>query len=73
MAEADTKFETLVAGSIPIAQFRARNRQPIVHMALYREVFETYRNAYATNLFSEYQPTDLKDAKAYLADKSTWK
>ena len=73
MAEADTKFETLVAGSIPIAQFRARNRQPIVHMALYREVFATYRNAYATNLFSEYQPTDLKDAKAYLADKSTWK
>jgi len=73
IAEAKTKFETLVAAQIPIAQFREKNRQPIVHMALYREVFDTYRNAYGPNLFSEYQPTDLKDSKAYLADKSTWK
>jgi len=73
IAEAKTKFETLVAASIPIAQFREKNRQPIVHMALYRDVFNTYRNAYGPNLFSEYQPTDLRDSKAYLADKSTWK
>ena len=73
IAAADTKFETLVAAAIPIAQFREKNRQPIVHMALYRDVFNTYRNAYGPNLFSEYQPTDLRDAKAYLADKSTWK
>jgi predicted amidohydrolase len=73
MAEAGTKFETLVTARIPIAEFRKRNRQPIVHMALYRDVFNTYQNAYAPNLFSEYQPTDLKDAKAYLAGKSRWK
>jgi predicted amidohydrolase len=71
--EANTKFETLVTARIPIAEFRKRNRQPIVHMALYRDVFNTYQNAYAPNLFSEYQPTDLKDSKAYLADKSRWK
>ena len=73
MAEADTKFETLVSARIPIAEFRQRNRQPIVHMALYRDVFNTYQNAYGPNLFSEYQPTDLKDAKRYLGDKSRWK
>lgn len=73
LAEANTKFETLVTARIPIAEFRERNRQPIVHMALYRDVFNTYQNAYAPNLFSEYQPTDLKDSKAYLANKSRWK
>ena len=73
IAAADTKFETLISAQIPIAQFREKNRQPIVHMALYRDVFDAYRNAYGPNLFSEYQPTDLRDSKAYLADKSTWK
>ena len=73
IAAANTKFETLVAAPIPIAQFREKNRQPIVHMALYRDVFNTYRNAYGPNLFTDYQPTDLRDSKAYLADKSTWK
>ncbi len=73
VAEANTKFETLVSARIPISQFRQRHRQPIVHMALYRDVFEAYRNAYGPNLFSEYQPTDFLDAKSYLSDKSTWK
>ncbi|MCL4790814.1 MAG: hypothetical protein KJ040_02045 [Gammaproteobacteria bacterium] len=73
LAEANTKFETLVSAQIPIEQFRARHRQPIVHMELYRDVFNTYQNAYGPNLFSAYQPTDLQDAKRYLNDKSRWK
>jgi predicted amidohydrolase len=73
MAEAETKFETLVAARIPIEQFRQRHRQPIVHMELYRDVFNQYRNAYGPNLFADYQPTDLVDAKRYLNDKSQWK
>jgi len=73
MAEANTKFETLVSARIPIAQFRKRHRQPIVHMDLYRDVFDAYQNAYGPNLFSEYQPTDLYNAKEYLTDKSRWK
>ena len=73
MAEANTKFETLVSARIPIAQFRKRHRQPIVHMDLYRNVFDAYQNAYGPNLFSEYQPTDLYNAKEYLTDKSRWK
>ena len=73
VAEADTKFETLVRARIPIASFRQRNRQPIVHMELYREVFNQYGNPYGPNLFSGYLPSDLQDAKRYLADKSKWK
>ena len=73
IAHADTKFETLVPAVIPIGEFRQRHRQPIVHMDLYRPLFDEYRNAYAPNLFSEYQPTDLRDSKRYLADKSRWK
>jgi len=72
LAAVDTKFETMLPARIPIAQFRERHRQPIVHMELYEEVFDTYQNAYGPNLFIEYQPTDLYDAKAYLQDKSRW-
>jgi hypothetical protein len=42
-------------------------------MDLYLPVFNQYVNAYAPNLFTEYQPTDLYDAKDYLKDKSRWK
>ena len=73
VAEANTKFETMVRGRIPIAEYRQRNRQPIVHMELYKPIFERYTNPYGPNLFSTYQPTDLIDAKRYLKDKSNWK
>ena len=65
--------ETVISARIPLAQFRKRHRQPFVHKALYTPVLERYENAYAPNLFSEYQPTDLYDAKDYLKDKSSWK
>ena len=65
--------ETAISTRIPLARFRARHRQPIVHIDLYRPVWERYRNAYGPNLFSEYQPTDLYDAKRYLQGKSGWK
>ncbi len=65
--------ETAISTRIPLAEFRRRHRQPFVHKALYMPVFEHYQNAYAPNLFSQYQPTDLFDAKVYLKDKSLWK
>lgn len=73
LAEANTKFETIVAANIPIAEFRKQHRQPFVHMELYRDVFNQYQNAYGPNLFAEYLPTDLLDAKNYLKNKSRWK
>jgi predicted amidohydrolase len=70
---APTAFETLVSARIPIAQFRARHRQPIVHTELVMPVFEQYRSKYGPGLFSAYQPKDVQDAGRYLKDKSRWK
>ena len=70
---APTAFETLVTARIPIAQFRAKHRQPIVHTELVMPVFEQYRSKYAPSLFSAYQPKDIQDSGRYLKDKSRWR
>lgn len=69
----DTKFETLITARIPIADFRVRHTQPIVHKELFMPVFERYQNAYGPNLFTAYQPESLEDSKKYLTGKSRWK
>lgn len=66
------KFETLLTARIPIRRFRARHRQPNIHLELARPVFDRYVGRYAPNLFSHYQPASVTDAAAYLADKSRW-
>jgi predicted amidohydrolase len=73
IAEADGKEQQLVSARIPIAELRARKRQPIVHMDLYRDVFAAYQSRFPPNLWSQYVPDSLQDASRYLADKSRWK
>lgn len=73
VAEADGKEEQLVVARIPIAELRARKRQPVVHMDLYRDVFDAYRSRYAPNLWLERVPDSLEDAAAFLKDKSRWR
>ena len=73
VAEASSKHEQLVAGRIPIAELRARKRQPVVHMEMYRDIFDRYQSRYAPNLWSEYVPESLEDAARYIRDKSRWK
>jgi predicted amidohydrolase len=70
--KAPTAFETLVTARIPIASFRARHRQPIVHTELVMPVFDKYRSRYGPNLFAEYQPKDLADSTQFLAGKARW-
>lgn len=65
--------ETLVVARIPIAQFRARHRQPVLHKELYMKEFESYVPRYGPNLFQDYLASDLKDAGKYLKDKGRWK
>ncbi len=65
--------ETAISANLPLAQVRQRHQQPVVHMELYRAVWEGYQNAYAPNLFSDYLPSDLYDAKRFLQDKSRWR
>ncbi len=72
MSLAPTAFETCVSARIPIKDFRARHRQPIVHSELVMPVFEQYKSRYGPNLFSSYQPKDLQDSARYLKDKSRW-
>lgn len=72
MNKAETAFETCVTARIPIKDFRARHRQPIVHSELVMPVYEAYRSKYPPGVFDAYQPKDVKDAGRYLADKARW-
>ncbi|MXO69487.1 hypothetical protein GRI72_11710 [Altererythrobacter marinus] len=70
---ADSPNETLVLARIPIAQFRARHRQPVLHKELYMAEYEQYVPPYAPNLFQDYIPSGLEDAGRHLKDKRRWK
>ncbi|NVE95558.1 nitrilase-related carbon-nitrogen hydrolase [Altererythrobacter lutimaris] len=70
--KAETDNETLVYGRIPIGDFRARHRQPIVHSELVMPVYDKYRSPYGPNLIADYQPTDTADAGRYLRSKTRW-
>jgi predicted amidohydrolase len=71
--EANSVMETIVTARIPIADFRRRHRQPVVHTSLYRDIYDAYSERYPANLFAGYLPTDGADAARYLRDKATWK
>ena len=71
--EANSVHETIVTARVPIAQVRRTHRQPVVHMSLYKDLFNAYQERYPPNLFTAYQPKDGQDAYTYLRNKSTWK
>lgn len=73
MKHANSKMETVVNVTLPMAAFRKRHRLPYVHMDLYRPVFDAYQNRFGPNLFSKYLPEDTTDAYEYLKDKGLWK
>ncbi len=73
LAIADSKFEQQVISRIPLASFRARHKIPDVHMALYEPVFQAYEPRFGPGLFTDYQPTSLRDAKHYLDRQDRWK
>ncbi|MDJ0704075.1 MAG: nitrilase-related carbon-nitrogen hydrolase [Leptolyngbyaceae cyanobacterium MO_188.B28] len=67
--EANSVHETAVTATIPIAEFRKRHQPPLVHMDLYRPVFDQYVNRYPPNLFAAYQPENTADAFRYISEK----
>ncbi len=69
----NSQFEEIIRANIPMASYRARHRQPYVHMELHRPVFNAYVEPFAPNLFADYLPTDGQDSARFLADKSRWK
>ncbi len=65
--------ETIVTAHVPIAQFGRTHSQAMVHMSLYKDLFNADQERYPPNLFTAYQPKDGQDAYTYLRNKSTWK
>lgn len=72
IAQAGSHHEQSVNARIPIGAFRKTHRVPTVHMPLYEELFEKYTPRYAPGAFSEYVPTDLRDAARHFKDKFRW-
>lgn len=70
---ANSVEETIVKAVIPIANFRRTHRQPVIHTSLYKDLYNAYVERYPPNLFTEYLPTDGRDAYRYLRDKSRWR
>lgn len=73
LAVAQSKFEQQVVARIPIADYRARHHIPDVHMALYAPVFQAYQPRYQPDLFDEYLPESLADAKRFLDERDSWR
>jgi len=65
-------FECKEMARIPIADFRKSHRIPDCHLRLYQPVFEQYRERYDPNAYTEYLPTDGRDAFRYFLAKSRW-
>lgn len=72
VARANSPNETLVSARIPIAQYRARHRQPILHKELYMAEYEQYVPKFGPNLFRNYLPKDAQDAARYLKNRGRW-
>ena len=70
IAVAASEHEQLVAGTIPIRDYRARHRLPEYAWPLYQPVMELYQPKYPPSKLSKYLPKDLKDSARYLRDKS---
>lgn len=71
LAEAD-KFETKRRAVIDLAAFRKGHRIPDVHLALYRHVFDAYRERHDPNLWLDHVPATKREAATYLKDKMRW-
>lgn len=72
IAKANSEHETIVGARVPIADFRKRHKIPLVHWELYKDVWAKYVPRYPTGIFSEYQPTDVRDSARYVATKDRW-
>jgi predicted amidohydrolase len=72
-AAGEDNEEQEVVGRLPIAELRRRKRQPVVHMELWKPVFDRYVGRYPPNLYDHVLPANGAEAARYLKDKSRWK
>jgi predicted amidohydrolase len=71
-AGTDNEEQQMIA-RLPLAELRKRKRQPVVHMELWKPVYEQYVGRYPPNLFANTLPANGAEAAAFLTDKSRWK
>jgi len=73
VAKASGKAEQEVVARLPLANYRQTHQIPNFHPALYQPVLDRYQPRQTPSLFSQYLPTDLKDAARYLDEKNKWR
>jgi predicted amidohydrolase len=71
LAEAD-KFETRRRAVVDMKSFRARHRLPDVHVALYRHVYDAYRERYDPGLYSRALPATKLEAFRHFQENARW-
>jgi predicted amidohydrolase len=73
VAVASSPGEQVVSHTIPIAEFRANHRQPVVHKGLYEKVMAAYVNKYPPNAFGRSLPETAEDAAKFINSKLNWR
>jgi predicted amidohydrolase len=71
LAEA-AQLETKRRAVIDLEAHRKTHRIPDVHLALYRHVFDEYKERHDPNLWLDRVPNTKRDAAQYLKDKLRW-
>lgn len=73
VAVAKDPTEQVISVDIPIAEHRARMRQPVMHKELYDRVWQAYTGKYPPNAFLKQQPTTLEEAGRQINGDLRWK
>jgi predicted amidohydrolase len=73
VAIAKDPTEQVISVEIPIAEHRARMRQPVVHKELYDRVWQAYTGKYPPNAFLAAQPDSLDASAKQINANLRWK
>ncbi len=70
--EANDSLEQIVHAIIPIKSFRSLHRTPSLRTELYVPVLEQHPGRFPPNLYSDYLPADLLDARQWALKHARW-
>lgn len=73
VAQAKDPTEQVISIDIPIAEHRARMRQPVMHKELYDRVWQAYSGKYPPNVFLREQPATLTESGERINAGARWK
>lgn len=73
VAQAGSPAEQVLSIDIPIADHRARMRQPVMHKELYERLWDAYQGKYPPGAFLAKQPATLEDSAEQINAGARWK